>query len=56
MYKNITVNIMVKNVKETVKFYEEKLGFQKVLSVPENGEVLEFSIVCKDNISIMFQE
>ncbi len=47
---------MVKNVKETIKFYEEKLGFQKVLSVPENGEKLDFAIIAKDKISIMFQE
>lgn len=56
MYETITTNIMVKNVKETIKFYEEKLGFQKVLSVPENGELLNFAIVSKDKISIMFQE
>ena len=37
MYESITANIMVKNVKETVKFYEEKLGFQKVLFFPEDG-------------------
>jgi len=47
---------MVKNVKETIQFYEEKLGFQKVLSVPEEGEVLNFAILVKDKISIMLQE
>lgn len=56
MYKSITTNIMVKNVKETVKFYEEKLEFQKVLSVPEDGEILNFAILNKDKISIMIQE
>ncbi len=56
MYQSITTNIMVKNVKETIKFYEEKLGFQKVLSVPEEGEILNFAIIAKDNITIMFQE
>lgn len=56
MYETITTNIMVKNVKETIKFYEEKLGFQKVLSVPEEGDVLNFAILNKDKISIMFQE
>ena len=47
---------MVKNVKETVRFYEGKLGFTKVLSVPEEGEVLNFAILNKDKISIMLQE
>ncbi len=56
MYETITTNIMVKNVKETIKFYEEKLGFQKILSVPEEGEILDFAILNKDKISIMFQE
>lgn len=56
MYETITTNIMVKNVKETIKFYEEKLGFKKILSVPEEGENLNFAILNKDKISIMLQE
>lgn len=56
MYETITTNIMVKNVKETVKFYEEKLGFRKILSVPKEAEILNFAILNKDKISIMFQE
>ena len=56
MYETITTNIMVENVKETIKFYEEKLGFQKILSVPEEGECLNFAILNKDKISIMLQE
>jgi len=56
MYETETTNIMVKNVKETIKFYEEKLGFQKILSVPEEGEILNFAILNKDKISIMIQE
>ncbi len=56
MYQTITTNIMVKNVKETIKFYEEKLGFQKIVSVPEEGEILNFAILHKDKISIMLQE
>jgi len=56
MYETITTNIMVKNVKETIQFYEEKLWFQKVLSVPEEGDVLNFAILSKDKISIMLQE
>ncbi len=56
MYETITTNIMVKNVNETIKFYESKLGFKKVLSVPEAGNVYDFAIISKDNISIMLQE
>ena len=36
--------------------YEEKLGFQKILSVPEEGEKFNFAILNKDKISIMLQE
>lgn len=56
MYKKLTTNIMVKDVKKTMEFYENILGFQKVLSVPEEGAILNFGIVCKDDISLMFQE
>lgn len=56
MYETITTNIMVQNVTETIKFYEEKLGFKKVLSVPEDGEKLNFAILARDNVSIMLQE
>ena len=56
MYETITINIMVKNVKETITFYEEKLGFKKVITVPEEGEILNFAILNKDKISIMLQE
>lgn len=56
MYKTITCNIMVENVANTVQFYEEKLGFKKVLSVPEESENIEFAIMNKDSISLMFEE
>lgn len=56
MYETVTTNIMVKNVKETIVFYEEVLGFQKVLRVPEDRDVLNFAILVKDKISIMLQE
>ncbi len=56
MFKTVTTNIMVKNVGDTVKFYEEKLGFNTILTVPEKAKVLNFAIIKKDNISIMLQE
>ena len=56
MYESVVPNIMVKSVRDTLKFYEEKLGFQKVLSVPEQGEEFDFIILQKDSVTIMFQE
>lgn len=55
MYKSITTNIMVENVKESVEFYKNKLGFEVIVTVPEKGETLNFAIIRKDSISIMFE-
>ncbi len=55
MYKEMTPNIMVENVKETIDFYTNYLGFEIVVTVPEQGETLDFAIMKKDNISIMFE-
>ncbi|MBS7020885.1 MAG: VOC family protein [Firmicutes bacterium] len=56
MYQTITTNIMVLSVEETIQFYEEKLGFERILTVPEEGEHFVFAIMKKDNVSIMLQE
>lgn len=56
MYEKITTNIMVENVEETIKFYEEKLGFKTIISVPNENNRLQFAILNKDNIEVMFQE
>lgn len=56
MYETITINLMVDNVAETITFYEDKLGFKKVISVPEQGNQFDFAIISRDKVSIMFQE
>jgi len=56
MYETITTNLMVKSVGETMEFYKEILGFQKVLTVPEEGDVFQFAILKKDNVTIMLQD
>lgn len=45
----------VKSVNKTVKFYTEVLGFTKVVSVPEEGELV-FAIVQADDATLMFQQ
>lgn len=55
MYETITPNIMVENVKETIEYYKNILGFEVLITVPEEGEELNFAIIKKDSISIMFQ-
>ena len=56
MYETITANIMVENVKETIEYYKNMLGFEVILTVPEQGEKFDFAIIKKDSISLMFQE
>lgn len=55
MYETITTNIMVNNVKESIEYYKTILEFDIVLTVPENADTLDFAIMKKDSISIMFQ-
>lgn len=56
MYQTITANLMVKNVKDTLKFYEENLGFKAITTVPGDGDTLNFAILGKDKITLMLQE
>jgi uncharacterized glyoxalase superfamily protein PhnB len=46
---------MVDNVNDTVRFYQEVLGFSLVMSVPETGTFLWAMMNC-GKISLMFQE
>ncbi len=53
--KNLTINLMVKSVNETVDFYRNVLGFELIMSNPEKGE-FDWAMVSKDGVSLMFQE
>ncbi len=53
--KQLTPNLMVENVNETVNFYKEILGFELVMSVPQEG-VLNWAMVQHGDVSFMFQE
>ena len=54
-YQSLTPNMGVESVNETVKFYTEVLGFTKIISVPESGELI-FAILNAGDVSIMFQQ
>lgn len=54
-YQSLMPNIGVKNVNETVDFYIETLGFQKIMSVPETG-IFVWAMVGAGNVFIAFQE
>ena len=55
MYKDITTNLMVESVDETADFYSKILGFSVAASVPGKDGKLQFAILVKDNLTLMFQ-
>ena len=56
MYKSITTNLMVESVDESVVFYRDVLGFAVINSVPDDNGNLQFAILSKDDLMLMFQE
>ena len=56
MYTRLTTNLMVESVDETVAFYQNILGFTMINSVPDDNGNLQFAIMSKDGLALMFQE
>lgn len=55
--KDLTPNLMVKDVKATIDFYKNILGFNVFATVPEDAESkLVFAIVQSGKVMLMFQE
>ena len=52
--KTLTPNLIVADVNKTVKYYQETLGFEIAMTVPESG-VFDFAMLKLDNVTIMFQ-
>lgn len=62
--QKLTPNMIVNDVRETVEFYVEILGFKLNMAVPENTETVEnelkgdetysYAMVSRDEVSIMF--
>jgi len=52
--ESISPNIFVKDINETIKFYQ-LLGFDLVVTVPETGNELLWAMVAKGNVTFMFQ-
>ncbi|MDP3981458.1 MAG: VOC family protein [Chlamydiota bacterium] len=65
-YKKMTPNFSVKNVKETVLFYRNILGFKLEMLVPHEEKVIEqnldeektynYAMMRKDEVFVMFLE
>ena len=52
--ESLSPNIFVKDINETIDFYKQ-LGFQLVMSVPEDGSPLVWAMVMNGNVNFMFQ-
>lgn len=61
----LTPNFEVKDIRETVEFYQSVLGFSLTMAVPETQDGIEqalvdekeysYALVSKDNVEMMFQ-
>jgi uncharacterized glyoxalase superfamily protein PhnB len=52
--KRITPILFAEEIEPCVKFWVEKLGFQKIVEVPE-GNKLGFAMLQKGNVELMYQ-
>jgi uncharacterized glyoxalase superfamily protein PhnB len=52
--ESLSPNIFVKDINETIKFYQ-LLGFSLVVTVPETGPDLVWAMMSKGNVTMMFQ-
>lgn len=53
-FQKLTPNMMVDNVDETVDFYRNVLGFDLVMTVPENGP-FDWALMKRGTVEVMFQ-
>ena len=56
MYTHMTTNLIVEDVKKSLEFYEEILGFSVTTTVPNQNNGFQFAILEKDNLNLMIQE
>ena len=54
MLKKLTPNLMVEDMSRTLAFYEDILGFEAVMTLPETAP-FDFAIVQRDGVELMFQ-
>ncbi|MGZ3873743.1 MAG: VOC family protein [Mucilaginibacter sp.] len=52
--ESLAPNIFVNNITETIAFYQS-IGFQLVMTVPEDGTNLVWAMMMNGNVTIMFQ-
>ncbi len=65
-FTKLTPNFSVKNVKDTILFYQDILGFKLEMVVPNNeniieqniseGKIYDYAMMSKDEVFVMFLE
>ncbi len=50
----LTPNLMVEDVNRSLTFYQDNLGFETMMTVPENG-TFDWAMMKRDSITLMFQ-
>ena len=53
--KNLTPNLMVENVNQTVDFYKNVLGFDVIATVPETGQ-FNWAMLKQGGVEMQFQQ
>ncbi len=53
--ETLTPNLMVEDVRQTINYYHGVLGFTTMYTIPEKGEELDWAMMKKDDVEIMFQ-
>ena len=56
MFKNITPNLMVEDVRETIVFYKDVLGFSIIDSVQNEDGIFTFAILQKEGLLLMLHQ
>ena len=54
--ENLTPNLMVEDIRQTINYYHGVLAFQTVATMPESGEELVWALLKKGDVEIMLQE
>ena len=52
--ESLSPNIFVKDIKATIAFYQQ-LGFNRAMSVPEDGDEFVWAMMVNGSVTIMFQ-
>jgi uncharacterized glyoxalase superfamily protein PhnB len=52
--ESLTPNLKVKDIKDTITFYQEILGFKIIMILPEKDPV--WALMQNNNVTIMFQQ